>query len=125
MILLDIGAPPLISQQHMYSYARCSHAAPTDDLKSTDDVKRERDLLSELLELVHKRNFIIDHLEEDRLRYGKLAYSVTTGWKILGVEGIFPWSLTCSLTRPFNCFPTYPLTPSGTLTLARFVSCKP
>ena len=40
----------------------------TDEVKSSDDLKRERELLSELLELVHKRSFIVDNLEEDRLR---------------------------------------------------------
>ena len=41
----------------------------TDEVKSSDDVKRERELLSELLELVQKRSFIVDNLEEDRVRY--------------------------------------------------------
>lgn len=38
-------------------------------MKSTDDMKRERELLSELLELVQKRSFIVDSLEEERVRY--------------------------------------------------------
>lgn len=38
-------------------------------MKSSDDLKRERELLSELLELVQKRSFIVDSLEEERVRY--------------------------------------------------------
>ena len=41
----------------------------TDEVKSSDDLKRERELLSELLELVQKRSFIVDSLEEERVRY--------------------------------------------------------
>ena len=40
-----------------------------DEVKSSDDLKRERELLSELLELVQKRSFIVDSLEEERVRY--------------------------------------------------------
>ncbi|XP_032221135.2 MICAL-like protein 1 isoform X1 [Nematostella vectensis] len=39
-----------------------------DEVKSSDDVRRERDLLAELLNLVQKRSFIVDSLEEDRIR---------------------------------------------------------
>lgn len=42
--------------------------AMRDEVKSTDDMKRERELLSELLELVQKRSFIVDSLEEERVR---------------------------------------------------------
>lgn len=38
-------------------------------MKSSDDLKRERELLSELLELVQKRSFIVDSLEDERVRY--------------------------------------------------------
>lgn len=38
-------------------------------MKSSDDLKRERELLSELLELVQRRSFIVDSLEEERVRY--------------------------------------------------------
>jgi len=42
--------------------------AMRDEVKSSDDLKRERELLSELLELVQKRSFIVDSLEEERVR---------------------------------------------------------
>ncbi|XP_074638150.1 uncharacterized protein LOC141896731 isoform X1 [Acropora palmata] len=42
--------------------------AMRDEVKSSDDLKRERELLSELLELVQRRSFIVDSLEEERVR---------------------------------------------------------
>lgn len=52
-------------------------------MKSTDDMKRERELLSELLELVQKRSFIVDSLEEERVRY-LLVFLFISGWILFG-----------------------------------------
>lgn len=57
--------------------------AMRDEVKSTDDMKRERELLSELLELVQKRSFIVDSLEEERVREihedEKVEWALTDG----------------------------------------------
>lgn len=54
-----------------------------DEVKSTDDMKRERELLSELLELVQKRSFIVDSLEEERVRY-LLVFLFISCWILFG-----------------------------------------
>ncbi|XP_031566629.1 protein-methionine sulfoxide oxidase mical3a-like [Actinia tenebrosa] len=39
-----------------------------DELKSPEDVKQERALMSELFKLVQRRSYIVDKLEQDRIR---------------------------------------------------------
>lgn len=39
-----------------------------DDVKTVENVKRERELMSELFGLVQRRSSIVDKLEEDKLR---------------------------------------------------------
>ena len=46
-------------------------------------MKRERELLSELLELVQKRSFIVDSLEEERVRY-LLVFLFISCWILFG-----------------------------------------